>query len=217
MGQVASSGVNPMPETIERILEKLQSTDPATRERALDEISSLKPDQAVDLIAPFLEDADPEVRGTAASNLGLIQDERAVPFLIRAVQTDSSEHVRAEALASLAEYGGSDVLECLIAEVKRPKKSRRPRQEVAKQLRRYDTEPAADALIALLDDPDVFVRDYAAESLAELNRPRLRKVWQRALGDQSADVQEIAKAALAELDLRAAHSDDESANGDHAP
>lgn len=208
MGQVASSG-EPMPEEIKNILQKLQSPDSATRELALDDIGELKPSNAVDLITPYLNDPDPEVRGTAACNLGLIQDNAAVPYLIGAVNTDSSEHVRAEALVSLAEYRGSDVLDCLIAEVHRPKRSRRPRQEVAKQLRNYDTESAVDALTELLHDDDVFVRDHAAESLLALNRPRLHSTWEGALTDRSADVREIAERALAELDRRSATSGEE--------
>jgi HEAT repeat protein len=54
-------------------------------------------------------------------------------------------------------------------------------------------------LIILLEDEDVFVRDDAAESLLQLNRPRLVEVWKRALKDLSDDVRNIAIKALTDL------------------
>lgn len=181
------------------ILKKLQDENPDVRELALDKIGMLQPANAIELIIPFLEDSDPEVRGTAACNLGIVNDIRSVPYLIKIVESDYSEKVRTEALISLAEYKSPDILNCLVAEVYREKKSRRPRQEVAKQLRHYNTESAVDALILLLKDADVFVRDHAADTLLHLNRPRLREVWENALTDQSLDVQEVAAQALAQL------------------
>ncbi len=188
-----------MSEEIQTVLQDLESSDPDVREAALDKIGVLRPPNALDIITPFLADAHDEVRGTAACNLGLIQDDRAVPYLMEAVRHDPSEHVRAEALTSLAEYRSPAILACLIDEVHRPKRSRRPRQQVAKQLRYYDDDAAVDALVMLLEDEDVFVRDHAAESLLQLNRPRLRATWEKALNDRSADVQEVARKALDEL------------------
>jgi HEAT repeat protein len=128
--------------------------------------------------------------------LGLVDDSRAVLYLIEVVGRDSSEKVRVEAIASLAEYRSPEILDCLIAEVHREKRSRRPRQEVAKQLRNYDTDEAVEALTDLLQDDDAFVRDHAAESLLQLNRPRLREIWERALKDRSPHVQKAAMKAL---------------------
>jgi len=65
-----------------------------------------------------------------------------------------------------------------LGKLKRQKKSRRPRRVVAQQLQYYNDERAVDALIILLlQDEDVYVRIFAADSLVELNRSRLRKVW----------------------------------------
>jgi len=211
----------------------LSASDPDLRESALDRIGTTRPDNAINLIVPFLADPNAEVRGTAACNLGLIHDSRAIPYLIEVVKSDPSERVRTEAIASLAEYQSPEILDCLIAKVHRDKRSRRPRQEVAKQLRDYDADEAVDALVELLQDDDVFVRDHAAESLLyqialasyqletipcrsgllasppvrhclfernlvlQLNRPRLRQIWERALQDRSPHVQEAAMKALA--------------------
>jgi HEAT repeat protein len=189
-----------MAEPIESILTDLSSPDPETRESALDRVGAMKPPNAVEIIAPFLQDSDPEVRGTAACNLGIVGAAEGVPYLLGVLQEEPSEKVRTEALISLAAYQNPDVLDALVAEVQRPKRSRRPRQEVAKQLGNYDAEKAVDALISLLEDEDVFVRDHAAESLYKLNRPRLRRTWEQSLTDRSADIRELAAKALAEWD-----------------
>jgi HEAT repeat protein len=81
-----------------------------------------------------------------------------------------------------------------------PKRSRIPRQEVARQLGDYDDHRSVEALGRLLQDEDVFVRDWAAESLLRLNRPAARKFWNQVLDDPSADVREAAARALAELE-----------------
>ena len=188
-----------MIDTMQQILQDLKHSSAQIREAALDKIGEMKPDRVVMLLAPFLLDCDEEVRETAACNLGFIRENAAIPYLIKTVKEDSSEKVRAEALSSLAEYRSPEILKCLIEEVQREKRSRPPRQQVAQQLRYYDAETAVDALITLLQDEDVFVRDHAAVSLFELNRPRLRDVWKVALKDRSQDVQMIAKKALSDL------------------
>ena len=188
-----------MSEVTKNIWEDLHNLDPNVRELVLDKIASLNLANALDLILPFIQDPDAGVRGTVACNLGLIHDDRTVPYLIELVEHDPSEEVRIEAIRSLSEYKSSEILNCLVAEVYREKRSRQPRQEAAKQLRHYDSEKAVDALVVLLQDPDVFVRDHAAESLLCLNRYRLRSVWESVMADRSADVQETAIQALAQL------------------
>lgn len=190
---------------IDSILHKLQDSDPEVREKALDDIGILKPEGAIDLILPLLFDPNIQVRETAACNMGLIHDKRAVPHLINVVNSDVSEKVRSEALLSLAEYRGTDILACLIVEVARKKQSRRPRQEVAKQLKHYDTEDSIRCLVTLMQDDDVYVRIYAADSLYVLNKQGLEKVWLGALEDTSDYVFQTAKKALS--DLRIDHTE----------
>lgn len=190
-----------MSEELSAIVQELKNSDPEIRENALDKIGALKPSNALDIILPFLSDVESEVRGTAACNLGEIGDSRAIPYLIHVARFDSVEKVRADALLALAEYRSSEILDCLVDEVHRQKHSRRPRQEVARQLKYYNTESSVDALVTLLQDEDVYVRIPAVDSLKVLNRPRLRKVWEKAMDDESDYVTKIAREALANLDL----------------
>ena len=185
---------------LQTAISELQSSNPEIRELALDKIGTLKPDNALELIIPFLSDSNPEIRETAACNLGDINDNRSVPYLIELVRTDSEESVRSEALSSLEYYKQPEILKCLVDEVHREKKSRRPRQIVAKQLQNYNNDQSIDTLIILLlEDEDVYVRIFAADSLLELNRNGLYEVWQQALNDESTYVRDIANKAITNL------------------
>lgn len=176
------------------------SPDPDTRERALDALGDdLSPDARAILTRALAEDPNDSVRGTAAWNLKEAGTPEARSALLRAVAHDPSEHVRAEALQALQAYRHPDVLDALLAEIERPKRSRIPRQAVSRQLGDYDDDRAVHGLGRLLEDEDVFVRDWAAESLLRLNRPAARPYWERALDDVSEDVRDAAQQALAEL------------------
>jgi HEAT repeat protein len=181
-------------------LTELQNSNTEIRELALDKIGTLKPDNAFEIILPFINDADPEVRGTAACNLGDIGDSRSIPYLIRLVETDLEEKVRSEALSALGNYKAEAILNCFLNEVYRDKKSRRPRQIVAKQLQDYNNTQSLNALIfLLLEDEDVYVRIFAADSLFVLNSSKLQSVWKQALEDESTYVMEVAEKALCNL------------------
>jgi HEAT repeat protein len=185
---------------IQTLIAELQNSNPDIRELALDKIGTLNPDNALEIILPFLSDPNPEVRGTAACNLGDINNSHSVPHLIKLARIDSEEKVRSEALSALENYRDPEILKCLIDEVYQEKKSRRPRQIVAQQLQHYNNEQSIDALIILmLQDDDVYVRIFAADSLLALNHPRLYEVWQQALLDESTYIIAIANKALQDL------------------
>jgi HEAT repeat protein len=187
-------------EQLSRMERDLHHPSADVREAAVDDVCALRPAGAFEMIVDRLFDPDEEVRGTAASSLGLLGDPRAVPHLVGVVDNDHSEHVRDEALRSLAEFHDPSILRVLVREVSREKRSRPPRQDVALQLRNYDSDEAVAALVELLSDDDVFVRDDAVESLYILNRPALRDVWIRASRDASPDVRRVAEQALRDLD-----------------
>ena len=132
----------------------------------------------LDTLAEYARHDDPEIRSTAAFGLGEIGDERAIEPLVRIVDKDENEKVRDEALRALESYRDPRILDCLIREVGRVKRSRPPRQVVARQLRHYATDRAVTALNELLGDPDEFVRSDASESL-QLLRSVLRNARKR--------------------------------------
>ena len=177
------------------------SPDPDVREHALDTLGDDGSPDAVEILLNALAtDPDASVRGTAACNLGPIGTADAMAALLQAVTCDTAEHPRSEALWALRQYHHPDVLATLLAEIARPKRSRIPRQEVARQLGDYDDERSVEGLGRLMQDEDVFVRDSAAKSLLRLNRPTARMIWSQVLDDRSEDVRDAAAQALAELD-----------------
>ena len=185
---------------LQTAIANLQNSNPDIQELALDKIGSLKPDNALEIILPFLSDPNPELRVAAACNLGEISDSRAVSHLIEVSRKDPEEEVRGEALAALENYRDPEILKCLVDEVYREKQSRRPRQAAAPQLKHYNDQQSVEALIILLlEDEDVYVRIFAADSLLALNRPRLYEVWKEALEDYSTYIIEIANKALQDL------------------
>jgi HEAT repeat protein len=155
-------------------LAELGHSDPDIRELALDTIGTLNPQNAFEIIAPFVSDPDPEIRETAACNLGDIQDDRSIPVLIHLAKNDPIETVRAEALQALVNYQSPEILQCLIDEINREKQSRRPRQIIARQLQHYITPQALEALAyLLLNDDDVHVRIASADSLSAIQESLL--------------------------------------------
>ncbi|MGB0385250.1 MAG: HEAT repeat domain-containing protein [Ardenticatenaceae bacterium] len=167
-----------MSRNFNEILKNLHSRDPNVRESALDEVGTLNPENALEIILPFLSDPDPEVRSTAACNLGEIDNQKAIPHLIETVRQDDNEWVRYHALESLSEYHSPQILSSLLDEVYHGSSSRKTRVALATQLGQYDSEEAVDALLTLLQVDDSYVLTTAAGSLFKLNRPRVRNVWQ---------------------------------------
>ena len=114
-----------MDDKLRKILNALKSSDSDQREQALDELGIQGSIQnPFDLILPFLQDPNEEVRGTAAFNLGEISDTRAIPYLLELVRNDPSEVARRDALAALGEFQDPEVLALLLEEMKRTPKSR---------------------------------------------------------------------------------------------
>lgn len=160
------------------LLTKLQNSDPDVRETALDEIGTLKPNNALELIVPFLSDENTYVRQTAACNLGEIQDERAICYLIQTACQDTDEMVSYYALNALGAYKSPYILDYLVAEVYRGDLSTMAKQTVAKQLSNYDTHKAIDALVTLLQqNNDPYILVPTVDSLLKLNRPCLQDTW----------------------------------------
>jgi HEAT repeat protein len=188
-----------MNKELEQILDDLKSADPDVKENALDKIAQLKPDNALELIIPFLDDPEEEVRSGAAFSLGELNDSATVPYLISLIKRDNAKNVRQEVVCALENYSGSEIQECLVEQAFHPEQSNITKRSIAQQLEKYDEESSIDALIHLLDDWDATTRELAAKSLYQLNRPRLKPVWKDARHDRNGTVQKIARNALKEL------------------
>lgn len=123
-----------MPIELEASIKNLLNSSPNVRANAIDQIGTLNPPQALEMILPFLVDEDSSVRETAAFNLGEIHDDEAIAHLIRVFKEEEDEEVRFYALRALREYRSAEILHCLVEEAYYGQASRSLREEVAHQL-----------------------------------------------------------------------------------
>ena len=170
-----------MPIEIDGILKRLQDSDPNVRANAIDEIGTVNPPQALQMILPFLVDEDASVRESAAFNLGEIHDDQAIGHLIKVFKEEEDDEVRFYALRALREYRSPEILHCLVEEAYYGQASRSLREEVAHQLGKYNEDDALQALISLLRTDDTHVIIATVDSLQNLNRPRLKSIWETIL------------------------------------
>ncbi|WP_169796639.1 HEAT repeat domain-containing protein [Chondromyces crocatus] len=130
-----------------------------------------------EFIKSLLQDEDARNRVLVMDGLGECAEPEVLEHLLDVISRDPSEDVREAALRGLEGRATLDVLDTLLDEVRRQKRSRPPRQIVARLLGEHDDDRALDALVELVDDDDVYVQQPAIESLAHLNRPRLEALW----------------------------------------
>jgi HEAT repeat protein len=80
------------PHIIDLLTRDLQHVDPEVRSIALDRLGVCFGDHA-NLIAASLDDPEPEVRGSAAANLGELRRPNAWPHLVRSAREEGSDEV----------------------------------------------------------------------------------------------------------------------------
>lgn len=92
------------------LLRALEDKDPVVRESVIILLSEFKEERVLEHLAEILlNDADEDVRASAAKALGDIGDEKAIEPLARALQ-DKEPWVREKAAEALGKIGGEDVI-----------------------------------------------------------------------------------------------------------
>ncbi len=110
-------------------------------------------EEAIDKLARVIrEDENPFVRSRAATGLGALRDERAVPALEYALQ-DEHASVRMQAIDALGRIGGERATTAL-GDVLLYGTQRKQRIQAAWALGRLDTDLARSFLDTVADDPD---------------------------------------------------------------
>ncbi len=149
-----------MIEELNNILVNLKGTDPEIIEKALDDVGDLNPENALELILPFLNHHSKEVRETAVFNLAEIENEKGIPYIIEKVINDE-DSVRMFDILALDNYRSKDILKILLKEVEQPKKTASPKQRVAEQLKNYPGIETQRALIYLIfNDENPYIYLY---------------------------------------------------------
>jgi HEAT repeat protein len=127
-------------------------------------------------------------------------DNRDVKYFKQLLEHEDNV-IRTRAVCILAEIGGKKVVDAISGTLKNDKDSL-VRHEAAFALGQLGFN---DALIALShatnSDPSLFVRHEAAIAMGVIGSERGREPLQHALSDESQEVRESAKIALANLDF----------------
>jgi HEAT repeat protein len=157
----------------ESLIAALGSTDPREREKAANALISVADPRAEEPLIEALSDVEPRVRVMAALAIGSLGSRRAVPKLLELTQ-DPDWLVRVAALNGLGYIDQALPAEPALGALGDEEPLVR---ETAALNMGGSTEPAAvDVLVeALLRDPDLAVREAAAEALGEIGDARATK------------------------------------------
>lgn len=184
---------------IEDAAEKLLSQEPQKRLEALNIIAERPSEESLLMVLPLLSDPVARVRSMAVYVLGAINDSQAIPYILQFCRQEADREARGRGFQALDEYQDERIATFLIEQAHSKREWRFERQEIARQLRHYDSEAAVEVLLSLLNDEDAYVEQFAAESLFVLNRESLRPVWEHLLIEIHPPVQKVAARALAQL------------------
>jgi HEAT repeat protein len=163
----------PEPRIIAALATSAGSPRSDIREEALERLGAL-PDQTA-LLTAGLDDPSPEVRETAAANLGRVRRSAAVPALLAAARRETSDEVLGQVVGALASYRDAAVLALLLELLDRAESSHLTRFQVVVQLWKYDRADMVAKLSELaVGDDHWLVRMHAADSLELLDEVRGR-------------------------------------------
>ncbi len=181
-------------ETDRLALEAARAPDVRVRRAAIRILAYFGSTRALDVFLSALEDPDERVREAAVQALPLMDDPRAFETLLACAKS-GSEKTRAAAMRSLGQSMGD-----LRASAYLMKGIRDPdpwvRYYACQSLGKVAFEPAADAIIRLLEDPAGQVRIAAIEALSCLkSAPAIAALCQAAT-DPDEDVQRAAIVGL---------------------
>lgn len=142
----------------------------------------------------MLNDSDHVVREWSAAALEAVKDLKAVPYLIRAIKSDSSKDVRLRAAVALRNIGAAEALRELL-------KSPEPetRGMAITGLAKIKCEPALDEVACFIEDEDAEVRRRAAAFMGEFECEKALTHLTSALKDSLPFVRTEALKSLARI------------------
>lgn len=168
---------------------------------SLDRFGSLSGDHT-EFIAKGLVDPDPEVRGSAAANLGAVRRAKAWPHLVRAARSELSDEVQRHISLAFEGYREEIILDLLLELLAQRDRDYRLRMNAVMQLWKYEPTIVVPRLIeVMLGDEHALVRLHAASSLELLDElcpfdASLRQLWLRLAEEDQAGVAKLATTVL---------------------
>jgi HEAT repeat protein len=193
------------PRIVDLLTRDLQHADPETRETALDRLGVCFGDHA-NLIAASLDDPEPEVRTSAAANLGELRRLNAWPHLVRSVREERSGEVCRHIVLALEGYTDQAILDVLLEVLGQRERDYRIRLNAVSQLWKYHPALVAPSLEAVvMSDDHPLVRLHAAGSLELIDallpfEPSRRALWLRLRDNEDVGISGIAATALRSME-----------------
>ncbi|MEZ4730208.1 MAG: HEAT repeat domain-containing protein [Caldilineaceae bacterium] len=102
------------PETIEIMLQALDSAKEEVRRIAARALGLIGNSQAVKPLLSLLTDKDQNTRCSAVRSLGLLGDSQAIPTIIETLMNDKNEFARSAAASALGQLGDSQTIKALL-------------------------------------------------------------------------------------------------------
>lgn len=186
---------------ISQILSDLKKDDIHIVIKALDYLGDMKQSNVIEIILPYIYHKSTDVRESAVCNLGFLDDEKVIPYLIEKASEDDEASVRAQSIKALENYHNNEISSFLYDRYKNENFSF-PLSMIAKQLGYYTSEKSQQALIELIkgtDDKNVVV--FAVDSLHKMNNSSLLQTWKDLKNNHyHFYVEEVAKKAIKDLE-----------------
>jgi hypothetical protein len=196
--KVGEPVVDDSPSPVDAQIQKLQSSDGATREEAAKALGELGAPEAVPaLIQALTEDENWRVAWRAAEALGQIGDPEAVDTLIQAARRDNNDSVCLASIWALGEIGDPKAVDIAALGLKEDHPSFRAAS--ANALGKIADERAVVPLALAAWDEDGLVRGYAMNALENIGGERAMPVLLRALTDNDPTVRKAAASMLGVL------------------
>jgi HEAT repeat protein len=186
------------------LAEGLADRDPRVRQASVRALAQFFKDPQADRLVRKLYDSErnPVTAAEAVYSIGRIQANGAREFLERALRRDSDQDViRRYALSGLRDLGDRGAWDVAVrwSRYGNPTQTRIVAVEAFSRLGGRD-EKTADLLIALLDDPNLFVRERAIRELGEGGYQKARAALLRIADTEAqSSTRRAAQAALARL------------------
>lgn len=166
--RLRNRGVASWPDLVAVVNNRSAGEDRATACWLLGRMSD---ERAAGPLAAALQDPDPGLRAAAAHALGALDSPRAVPALIAVLQADADTDTRIAAAYALGLLGDPRATGPLLAKLADTSEDPRVRGHAAEAFTWHRERRAVQPLMAVLSDPSVEVRFWAAFALGELGDP----------------------------------------------
>ena len=215
-----ATGSQPPATIIDRLLEKLRTTEWGAREdaaKALREYTKTlrgsETDAIVERLIDILDDADWVMRWATAEALASVRNKKAVPALMKATK-DENWMVRIAVVRGLMEFEDRQAVKALLEMV--GDDNSLVREAVAEALGVLGDTKVSTTLMALLADPESFVRLSAMNALGRISKVDASRYAIGALEDDDGHVRWAAAAILQEsgrpeaLETLVRHLDDDA-------